>query len=161
MTTSVAPLTSLTDIATISASVIAGVAFIVSSLTYVQTTRRGRRIKTLDYWETVQPSLIEARKSLSTIHEGEWTNEDARIHLNSPNSELISKGINAFEHLATGVNLDIYDLKVLNKLAGKMIVGSYVTYAPILLVQEEQLGTRDSFREFELLYAKLDKLRNK
>lgn len=100
-------------------------------------------------------------QSLSTIHEGEWSNEDARIHLNSPNSELISKGINAFERLATGVNLDIYDLKALNKLAGNMIVDSYATYAPILLVQEEQLGTRDSFREFEPLYAKLDKLRNK
>ena len=156
MTSSISP----ADIATISASVIAGVAFIVSSITYVQTTRRERRIKTLDYWESIQPSLIEAGRSLSAIHAGEWSSEDARIHLNSPNLELISKGINAFERLATGVNLDIYDLKVLNKLAGKMIVDSYVAYAPIIAVREEQLGTRGSFREFELLYGKLEKLRS-
>ncbi|MFS1466433.1 hypothetical protein BCU33_010200 [Vibrio lentus] len=157
MTTSI----SATDIATISASVIACIAFIVSSITYVQTTRRERRIKTLDYWETVQPSLIEARQSLSSIHKGEWSTEDAKTHLNSPNLELISKGINSFERLATGVNLDIYDLKVLNKLAGEMIVDSYLAYAPIIAVREEQLGKSDSFREFEVLYSKLDKLRNK
>lgn len=152
---------SITDIATISASVIAGVAFVVSSITYVQTTRRERKIKTLDYWEAIQPSLIEARKSLSSIHQGEWSSNDARKHLNSPNLELITKGINAFERLATGVNLDIYDLNVLNKLAGKMIVDSYVAYAPIIVVSEEQIGTRNSFREFEILYSKLEKLRNR
>ncbi|MDC5757212.1 hypothetical protein OPW41_24295 [Vibrio europaeus] len=161
MTTSIATSISITDIATISASVIAGIAFIVSSITYVQTTLRERRIKTLDYWETIQPSLLEARRTLSNIHSGEWSSEDARKHLNSPNVELITKGINAFERLATGVNLDIYDLKVLNKLAGKMIVDSYIAYAPIIVVREEQLGYRGSFREFEILYNNLEKLRKK
>lgn len=136
---------SAADIATISASIIAGVAFIVSSVTYVQTTRREKRIKTLDYWEAVQPSLIEARQSLALIHQGEWTRDIALTHINSPNIEHISKGLNAFERLATGINLDIYDLKVLNKLAGKMITDSYVAYAPLIIAREEQLEERGSF----------------
>ncbi|EIO4601473.1 hypothetical protein LQM14_000703 [Vibrio parahaemolyticus] len=152
---------SATDLATITAAGIACITFVVSTATYIKTTRRERRVKTLDYWESIQPSLIAARKDLSSIHDGEWTREIAQTHLNSPNSELISRGLNSFERLGTGVSLDIYDLKVLNKLAGKMIIDSFIAYAPLIAAREEQLDRCFLFREFEILYNELSKLRDK
>ncbi len=149
------------DIATITAAGVACTTFILSTITYIKTTRRERRIKTLDYWESIQPSLVDAIKDLSSLHNGEWTKEIAEKHLNSINSELISRGLNAFERLGAGVNLDIYDLKVLNKLAGKMIIDSFIAYAPLIAAREEQLGRSFLFREFELLYNELSKLRER
>ncbi|BCI77531.1 DUF4760 domain-containing protein [Vibrio cholerae] len=149
------------DIATITAAIIACITFIVSTSIYIQTTRRERRVKTLDYWETIQPSLIQARKELNEIHKGDWTKEDALIHLESSNLNIIVKGLNAFERLATGINLDVYDLNVLNKLAGKMIIDSYIAYIPLIVAREEQLGEGGIFREFEILYSKLLKIRNR
>lgn len=83
------------------------------------------------------------------------------IHLESSNLNIIVKGLNAFERLATGINLDVYDLNVLNKLAGKMIIDSYIAYIPLIVAREEQLGEGGIFREFEILYSKLLKIRNR
>jgi len=147
------------SIATIAASIIAALALFVSSYIFVQSSRRDRRIKTLDYWESVQPSLVEARKILSNLHDGEWTKEIAFKHLNSSqNRGHIMKGLSSFERLAIGINLDVYDLSVIGKLAGEMIVNSYVVYAPLIAAMEEQEGKAGLYKEFTLVYVRLERI---
>ena len=146
------------DIATIIASVTAVVTFIVSATTYVKSTNRERKTKTLDYWEASQNSLTEAINNLSKIHKGTWTEGLAKTHLGSSNRSHIINGLNAFERLATGINLGIYDIKVINKLGGDLLVESFVSYAQLIVVLEHEKSPKD-FSEFKSLYAKLDKMR--
>ncbi|MUH97298.1 DUF4760 domain-containing protein [Aliivibrio fischeri] len=149
----------LVDISTIIASIITAFSFLFSSLIYFISVSRERKTKTLDYWEQVQPSLIEARQNLQNLNQNEWTKEIAKKHLaSSHNSLIISKGLNSFERLSIGINLNIYDIKVIKQLAGKMIIESYIAYIPIIIAREEQIGESGGFREFEKLYARLIKL---
>ncbi|EGR1296606.1 hypothetical protein EAF56_11385 [Vibrio alginolyticus] len=145
------------DIATIIASVTAVVTFIVSATTYVKSTNRERKTKTLDYWEASQNSLTEAVNNLSKIHKEPWTEDIAKRHLGSSNREQIVNGLSAFERLAMGINLGIYDIKVINKLGGSLLVESFVSYAQLIAVLEQEESPQE-FSEFKSLYAKLDKM---
>ncbi|EGR0413019.1 hypothetical protein QTU67_002196 [Vibrio cholerae] len=146
------------DIATIIASITAVVTFIVSATTYVKSTSRERKTKTLDYWEASQKSLTEARNNLSKIHKGTWTEDIAKRHLYSSNRHHIISWLSAFERLAMGINLDIYDINVVNKLGGTLLVESFVAYAQLIALLEHEESPNE-FSEFKSLYAKLEKMR--
>jgi hypothetical protein len=155
-------LLSSADIATIVASVVACAAFIVSTLTYMSSTKRERKIKTLDYWETAYSDLVNAKETLTKLHKGDWTEEVSRQKVSSDvNLNLIIDSLNKFEHLATGINFDIYDLKVINKLGGKLLTDAFIAYTPLIAVIENNPSLSDDFPEFKSLYSKLDTIRKK
>ncbi|KYN23606.1 hypothetical protein AUQ44_16655 [Vibrio cidicii] len=153
---------SASDFATIIAALVACITFIVTCVTYVISTNRERKIKTLDYWESAYSILTKGVESISRIHSGQWTSDIAQKKMESDiNLKLIIDGLNMFEHLATGINLNIYDLKVVNKLGGKMLTDAYIAYAPLITEIERRPEYSNHFIEFKILYSKIDAIRKK
>ncbi|MCG3743184.1 hypothetical protein EXA18_06730 [Vibrio cincinnatiensis] len=149
------------DIATMIAAGVAAAAFLVTTVTYLLNTSRERKIKTLDYWESSYSDLIAAKDALARLHKGKWSEEVAKTKISAEiNLNLIIDSLNKFEHLSTGINLGIYDLKVLNKLGGKLLTDTFVAYATLIAVIENNPSLSDDFPEFKLLYSKLDSMRS-
>ena len=149
------------DIATMIAAGVAAAAFLVTTVTYLLNTNRERKIKTLDYWQSSYSELIAAKDALTKLHKGKWSEEVAKTKIGSEiNLNLIIDSLNKFEHLSTGINLGIYDLKVLNKLGGKLLTDTFVAYATLIAVIENNPSLSDDFPEFKLLYSKLDSMRS-
>lgn len=149
------------DIATMIAAGVAAAAFLVTTITYLLNTSRERKIKTLDYWESSYSDLIAAKDALARLHKGKWSEEVAKTKISAEiNLNLIIDSLNKFEHLSTGINLGIYDLKVLNKLGGKLLTDTFVAHATLIAVIENNPSLSDDFPEFKLLYSKLDSMRS-
>ncbi|MBY8037495.1 hypothetical protein KW477_05800 [Vibrio fluvialis] len=153
---------SASDFATIIAALVACITFIVTCVTYVISTNRERKIKTLDYWESSYSDLFTAKEALTRLHKGKWTIDIAKTKVSSEiNLNLIIGSLNKFEHLSTGINLGIYDLKTLNKLGGKMLTDTFIAYVPLISVIENDPSLADDFPEFKSLYSQLDSMRKK
>ena len=150
------------DIASIIVSIFTTLSIISGAFLYFINNRRDRRIKTLEYWEETQPNLIEARTLLININNtGLWTEELAKKQLNNKNNKpKIYDALSKFERLAIGINLNTYDIKVLNKLSGNFLIDSYLAYIPLIECYQSINNEPGSFCEFRKLYETLTKIQN-
>lgn len=65
------------------------------------------------------------------------------------------------EHFAVGINSKIYDLEILNRMAGSKVISSFHTCASLLEHKRNTQGKENNYSEFEKMVCDLILLRQK
>ena len=76
---------------------------------------------------------------------------DAPAALDDPRNDVIREYLNGFEAFATGVNLGLYDLEVVNHLRGTVIVRTMVLYRSWIEARRVLNQNPNQYRELETL----------
>ena len=72
---------------------------------------------------------------------------------------LVREYLNGFEAFATGVNLGLYDIDVVNRLRGTMIIRSWALYEPWVTARRSLFSQASYYAELERLASDLSQLR--
>lgn len=67
------------------------------------------------------------------------------------------KALSKVEHFAVGVNVEIYDLDTLNRLAGSFIIKEYKRWKPVIHTKRQREEDPTFCKEFEALCNSLKK----
>ncbi|MCK9175889.1 MAG: DUF4760 domain-containing protein [Desulforhopalus sp.] len=124
--------------------------------------RRDKAKQTLDYWEKINQQLKEEKKTLTKDY-GKYIDEEMALLLVEDKEERprISKFLNIYERLSLGVNMGLYDVKVLNKLAGQVIIDNFYKYENFINARRIQVNRDFLFVEYEKLVLHLKNNRKK
>jgi len=75
--------------------------------------------------------------------------------------EEISLALSLVEHFAVGVNNSIYDIKILNSMAGNKMISLFSNCESVIHNKREGRDNQKNYAEFEKMINQLKKLRNK
>ena len=75
--------------------------------------------------------------------------------------DLISEALPLLEHFAVGINSKIYDLEILNRMAGNKIITVYNNCSKLLQHKRIGVGNEKNYSELENMVDRLKKLRIK
>ncbi len=85
--------------------------------------------------------------------------EDLATYLStSENEATVLRILELRENMATGVNLDILDLEMIDRLEGRRIVSAWKTFAPFVLARRRALNQPSYCCELEQLAATIEAL---
>ena len=84
---------------------------------------------------------------------------DRPLDMTDKRNLVVRENLNGFEALATGVNLGVYDISVVNRLRGTMIVRSWALYEPWVRARRTAFAQQSYYAELEELAARLVALR--
>ena len=119
---------------------------------------RIKKKATLDYYESINQELKNEKRKI-TRKFGEYLSEDdiQYFSANDDDRVLLHKVLNLYERLAIGININVYDIKTLNRLNGHLIINNYERYMPYINYYSKKMG-RVTWNEFTILYNNLKKL---
>ena len=147
------------DIATIVASVLVVIQLGAGLFAYISQVKRERVIATLEYYESVNKDLKEAKRELRKSIHGKITPEIIKnLESNKEEKVLLHKVLNSYERLAIGLNLGIYDLETLNRINGKILISNYERFRPYI-EQRSKTKNQKAWNEFSLLVDNLREVR--
>ena len=114
---------------------------------------RNRKEATIHAWEELEKNVFlqEGYKKLALRGgadyvlggQGEWKRAE--------------KALSKVEHFAVAVNVEIYDLDTLNRLAGSFIIKEYERWRPVIDTKRQREEEPTFCKEFEALYVSLKK----
>jgi len=70
-------------------------------------------------------------------------------------AQSISETLNRFEYLAVGVNARVFDLGVVDRLAGEILLSVWLYYRPLIQAQRSLARNPDVYHEFEMLVHRI------
>ena len=73
----------------------------------------------------------------------------------------LTKSLALLEHFAVGINLNTYDLKTLNAMAGNMMIGMWAAVTPIIDYKRKGPDQKDNYIEFQTMVNTLIEYRKK
>jgi hypothetical protein len=135
----------------------AGIA--VKSLTADHTRRK--REATIHYINQIRPQYREMNNELIQKL-GEGAVDDTKINAILENKELHSKVkdmLGLFEHLAVGVNANVFDLKLLNLMSGNYLITINNRYMQYFERRRREANNPRLYEEFGKLVTNLKQLR--
>ena len=147
-----------------SVATIVGVSLIVPQIflaivTLYYGNKRTRMKATLDYYESINQELKTAKRKSTRQFGTALTAEDITyLSENDDDKVLLHKILNLYDRLALGVNTGVYDVKLLFRLNGHLILANYKRYS---LYIEDYLKNngRSSWNEFSCLYLTLKNMK--
>lgn len=95
----------------------------------------------------IEAEKIVAQKKSGDIDEQFWAELTYRMSL--------------IEHFAVGINAKVYDLKVLNSMAGNLIIRLYNVMLPIIKYKKSKPDGKYDYIEFEKMKDKIIKFRKR
>ena len=120
---------------------------------------RRKREATLDYWSN---TLFERHRLLNEVYAQTPSYKIAEVIKKSENDKdlrvRISRLLGYYEMLATGVNLEIYDLLTIKRLSGAMLVATFDNYKPFIDSRRIIKKRPNLYSEFETLIHSLKDL---
>ena len=123
---------------------------------------RRRKQATLEFFAAIHDKQIEFRKTMPNV----WASvEIAALIENALNGDIAAEKniigyLNMYEHLAAGARTDIFDLDVINQLAGGWLILLERNYRPYIMHLRKIRGEFDVYGELEWQAKTLSKLRN-
>lgn len=121
------------SLATIGASLLVVIQLAVGVFVYLRQIKRERVIATLDYFEGANKELKEAKRELRKKIGSEITPDAIKGLESNPDGRLLlHQVLNAYERLAAGLNLGVYDLPTIARINGKVLVSNYERFRPYI-----------------------------
>ncbi len=150
-------LETLVAIATL-VGVLGTLASVIVAAYQLRSGLRYRRQKdTLDFYEQIQADIRNAQRVLSNRYREECLS-DEQVREIFADEEIKFKFhalLNVHERLALGVNSGIYDLAMLNRLAGGLFLRAWEKYRPYIDFYCDQMKRTTPWSEFRILAASL------
>ncbi|MGN1466801.1 MAG: DUF4760 domain-containing protein [Ruminococcus sp.] len=75
--------------------------------------------------------------------------------------ESICEALARLEHFAVGINTKVYDLKILNAMAGNQIIKTYLSCKKLIAYKRTGTGKENNYAELEKMVCALQKHRKK
>lgn len=91
-------------------------------------------------------SLVERKQHKDALIEEEWSK--------------LSNALPLIEHFAVGINAKIYDIEVLNQMAGNQMIFTFHACNKLILYKRAGEGKENNYIEFETMVNSLVKLRS-
>ena len=137
-----------------------GLSVLLGVIYFIINIKRDRAKLTVDYWEKINQQLKEEKRNLLRDYGSRIDPELAKLILENSDEQIrINRVINIYERLALGVNIGIYDIRVLNRLVGQNIIDNYLRFEAYIEARRIKLDRPFAWKEFQKLYEKLKKLR--
>lgn len=141
------------------------VAVVYAARSFVADHNRRRKQATMERLAGVRSEYREKVLQLRGPGAGPITDEEAReIEADPERRKQVEDLLSLFEHLATGVNCDVYDLAVLNRLSGQYFIDVFDTYERYMArvrENEKQKGRRTRYwQEFYIMVNNIRRLRH-
>ena len=134
----------------------AAISFLHSFFVYSQTVKHDKKQATLDAFNILQEQVLDKINLYSNSKIKEIA-EDARSKEYKELTILMAR----IEHFSVGVNTEIYDLKIVKRLAGKHFCMLYDKLLPMIEKKRKINKTDKHYDEFEKLVEELNCLYQK
>lgn len=134
----------------------AALSFLHSFFVYTQTVNHDKKQATLDAFNILQEQVLDKINLYSNSRVKEIA-EDARSKEYKSLTILMAR----IEHFSVGVNSDIYDIKIVKRLAGKHFCSLYDKLLPMIEKKREINKADKHYDEFEKLVVGLNYLYQK
>lgn len=147
--------------------ILATIAALFSIWSFFLERTRNRREATIHAFDKLQTEILgnddlslnkitpELAESYVYKHE-EFKNSKAY----NDQWRIITEKLALLEHFSVGINYRTYDLKVLNAMAGNLIIRVWNNLQPIVKRKRGQDDGKDNYKEFEKMVENLKRLRN-
>lgn len=152
------------DVASMVGAVFTTVSVAFGVYVYARNARRNRVQRTLDYWETVNQKLKSVKSQLLDAYGERISARDAElIRHDEAERRKANKVLNHYERLALGVNLNIYDIETVNRIAGNLLIENhqrFKSYIDVYTQERVLAGKRpmQAWCEFTILVGRLKRM---
>lgn len=136
--------------------VIAILSLFYTFVIHKQTVEHDKKQATLDAFNILQEQVLD-KLNCYTDSKIKEISEDAR----SKDYKSITILMARIEHFSVGVNSDIYDIKVVKRLAGKHFCALYKKLLPMIEKKRKINKSDKHYDEFEKMIEKLNELYKK
>ncbi len=119
---------------------------------------RRRKQATIEYFEEMTSKLYDSQAKFNT----KFNQLDIDIAELDSDTELLKDAteiLAAFERLSVGVNTKIFDLDILDRMAGSYLVVMYNRFAPYIAKVRTDASRVNSYQEFEYIVDCIKKKR--
>ena len=137
-------------IITIISAALAVASALFSVFTYYKTVSHDRKQATLEAYNRLQTEVFD-KFNLITKKQIKEISDNPR----SDEYKNLSKLLARIEHFCVGVNTEIYDVGVVERLGGKYFLGVYEKSRPLIDKKRDINKTANHYYEFELTIEKL------
>lgn len=146
----------VTLIISIASIILAVISAVHSIYVYIQTVKHDKKQATLDAFNILQEQVLDKINLYSNSKIKEIA-EDSRSKKYKDLTILMAR----IEHFSVGVNTEIYDLKIVKRLAGKHFCMLYDKLLPMIEKKRKINKTDKHYDEFEKLVEELNCLYQK
>jgi hypothetical protein len=124
---------------------------------------RRKKEATIHYMNDIREKYrVINHELVQKFGKGPITEEQVQVIINDP--DMLSKITNLlglFEHMAAGVNTDVFDIYLLNRMSGRYLRNVYNRYLVYIIQRRQELGFPTAYIELEQLVNNLEILRKK
>ena len=140
-------------------------AFLFSLCQFLLERQRQRRVSTIHAFDELEekvfsnPEYLEADFLAILRHKKEVENDlsiDANRDKYIKEWDKTTYYLSLIEHFAVGVNLNIYDIHTLKRMARSHIIGEYEKLSEIIMYKRRNKGNDDLYKEFERLKRRME-----
>ncbi len=120
---------------------------------------RRRKQATIEYFEEMTSKLYNVQAKFNL----KLTQLDIDIDMLDTDLELLKDAtevLAAFERLCVGVNTNIFDIDILDRMAGSYLIIMYTRFSPYIEKVRRDSSRINSYKEFECVVDKIKKKRN-
>jgi len=152
------------DIYRILQIVISAIALLVSLYSVLSNKNRSRKQATLDAFGILQREVLDKIKTVKKKDTKELG--DVGEEINPELWKELTLYLVRIERFSVGVNTRVYDLGVLNRLAGSYLIDIYYIVKPVINKKRDLSITikkpkKKTYDEFERIVRKLEKIRKR
>lgn len=135
------------------------IALLLTLYQMVTNKNRSRKQATIDAFNRLQTEVMDKVKNLPRKDVTQFKKYGPEVNWELWNT--LTAYLARVEHFSVGINTKIYDIKILNRLAGGYIISFYYRIKPIIEKKRDLSQEKTPpYEEFELVKETLEKSRN-
>ena len=141
------------------ALVVAIFSLLISWFFNLKDHERRRKQATIEYFEAMTDRLFDIQAKFND----KLTKQDVEISNLENYPELLKDAtavLSAFERLSVGVNTNVFDFNILNRMAGSYLIFLYTRFSPYIEIIRKDASRQKSYIEFERLIMRIKREKN-
>lgn len=130
---------------------------VIAVITLLADHKRRKRQATLELYNPISEETYELRNKIRDIFKNEVINpDDQRYKSNKELQRTIVRFLSLYERISVGINLNVLDLKVFMRIAGKSSIDWYDRLKPII-EKKRSKSHPTAYKDFEILTDRMRK----
>ena len=132
-------------------SIIATIAMIWAIIEFRNNRRLRRKERTFDVFPALREEFFDLKQKI-------YVNDV----LTTEGEQILRKYLSKMERFAVGVHCKLYDLPLINRMSGRVLIGQYKSFIREYIAKRKKDGMADTtYCEYEQLIAEIADLREK
>jgi hypothetical protein len=133
------------------------VGVIIAVITLLADHKRRKRQATLELYNPISEETYELRNRIRDIFKNEIIDPNDQRYKNDKDLQrTITRFMSLYERISVGINLNVLDLKVFMRIAGKTTIDWY-DRLKLLIEHKRSKGHSTAYKDFEILAEKMRK----